>query len=131
LGKCNPGGHFDSKDVLFTDQGSIGDQARVTDPVTGLTDMRGAVTALVTITVPGPSPLADIQTIALTGDGGAIQTQQDAIQTITTTGPLGDLILTGPHGLVAKVTAPSIFGNISAKGISGIVQTTGGPCGPE
>jgi hypothetical protein len=115
-----PGGHFDNKDVLFTDQGAIATQ------VTGLPDIRGAVTALVTATVPGPSPLSDIQTIALNGDGGAIQTSQDGIQTVTSTGPLGDVIMQGPHGLVANVTAPCIIGNIiGGGGISGTVQTTG------
>jgi hypothetical protein len=104
---------FDSHDVLFTDQVA--------------NDARGAVTALVNVTVPvNPPNASTIQTIDLRGDGGAIQTQQAIVQRITSTGPLGDLILTAAGGLVANVTAPSIFGNIEVQGpISGIIQTTG------
>lgn len=108
--------HFDSQGVLFTDQAA--------------NDARGAVTALIGVTVPvnrgGQPGAATIQSIALRGDGGAIQTQQAIAQSITSTGPLGDLILTAAGGLGADVTAPSIFGNIKVKGpIAGTIQTTG------
>jgi hypothetical protein len=107
------GGVFDGKDVLFTDQVA--------------NDARGAVTALVSAAISNSQ--TTITTIALNGDGGAIQTQQDISQLITSTGPLGDLILKSMHGLVASVTAPSIIGNIIATsgslGSASIVQTTG------
>jgi hypothetical protein len=108
--------HFDAHDVLFTDQAA--------------NDARGAVTALINVTVslnPGGQPKAStIQTIDLRGDGGAIQTRQPIARSITCTGPLGDLILTAAGGLGANVTAPSIIGNIEVQGpIFGTIQTTG------
>jgi hypothetical protein len=105
------GGHFDSMSVLFTDQGPP--------------DPRGAVTALIGVTVSGN--FATIQTIDLRGDYGAIQTQQVIAQSITSTGPVGDLLLKAAGGIVANVTAPSYFGNIDSSSgpISGTIQTTG------
>jgi len=103
-------GRFDGADVLFTDQVA--------------NDARGAVTALVTVAAAGSS--STIQRIDLRGDGGAIQTAQLIRQAITSTGPLGDLILGARDGIVADVTAPSILGNIDASGpIAGTIQTTG------
>ncbi len=109
--------HFDSHGVVFTDQVA--------------SDSRGAVTALVTVVVPvdakGNPQAATIQRIDLRGDGGAIQTQQPITTAITSTGPLGDLILQSPGGIVADVTAPSILGSIDARSgpIAGTIQTTG------
>jgi hypothetical protein len=101
-----PGG-FDVKDVLFTDQ--IVDNKSVTAMVT-------AVNGVIT-------------TIVLTGNGGSISTSQPVTQSITSTGPLGDLTLSNSNG-VPDVTAPSIFGNINANGpVFGIVQTTVGDLG--
>jgi Ca2+-binding RTX toxin-like protein len=109
--------HFDSHGVVFTDQVA--------------NDPRGAVTALVTVVMPvdarGRPQTATIQRIDLRGDGGAIQTQQPITTAITSTGPLGDLFLEAPGGIVADVTAPSIIGSIdSGSGpITGTIQTTG------
>jgi hypothetical protein len=109
--------HFDSHGVVFTDQVA--------------NDSRGAVTALVTVLVPvdanGMPDAATIQRIDLRGDGGAIQTRQPITTAITSTGPLGDLILQAPGGIVADVTAPSIIGSIDAQSgpIAGTIQTTG------
>ncbi len=109
--------HFDSKGVVFADQVA--------------NDHRGAVTALVAVAVPadarGNPQAAAIQRIDLRGDGGAIQTQQPITTEITSTGPLGDLTLQAPGGIVADVTAPSILGSIDAGSgpIAGTIQTTG------
>ncbi|MBU6399358.1 MAG: hypothetical protein KGS61_03485, partial [Verrucomicrobia bacterium] len=114
------GRHFDESNVIFTDQAA--------------NDARGAVTALITVVVPvathGQEDHAQdsvIQSIALRGDGGAIQTEQPVTQSITSTGPLGDLILGAEQGITADVTAPSIIGSIEATSgpISGTIQTTG------
>ena len=131
---------FGPQDVLFIDQ----------QPSSGVTsDPRGGVTALVTaVLVPvgstgairplvtrisplftrHPSSMqASIASIALNGIGGSIQTGLPITQSITSTGPLGSLILSGPTGLAANVTAPSIFGGILApRGpITGSITTTG------
>jgi hypothetical protein len=105
------GKHFDSKGVLFTDQGP--------------NDARGAVTALVSVTVAGN--FATIQRIDLRGDYGSIQTKQDVGQAVTSTGPLGDLFLRHAKGIEADVTASSIIGSIDSSSgpISGTIQTTG------
>jgi hypothetical protein len=68
-----------------------------------------------------------VNTIALLGDGGSIQTQQLVTGSITSTGPLGGLILSASQGLIANVTAPSIFGNIQITSgpIASTIQTTG------
>jgi hypothetical protein len=107
-------GVLDPNSVLFTDQ----DQ--------GLSDPRGTVTALITVQIPSGSTVSVIQTIGLYGDGGAIQTALPVAQAITSTGPLGDLILRSTQGITANVTAPSTLGNITTSGpISGTIQTTG------
>ncbi len=55
----------------------------------------------------------------------SIQTEQWVSDHISSTGPLGDLILQSGQG-ITNVTAPSIFGSIIANGpITGTVQTTG------
>jgi hypothetical protein len=105
------GMHFDSMSVQFTDQGPA--------------DARGAITALIGVAAAGN--FATIQTIDLRGDYGAIQTQQVIARAITSTGPVGDLLLKEADGIVANVTAPSYFGNIDSSSgpISGTIQTTG------
>ena len=84
---------------------------------------RGAVTALIGVSsLPSGS---SVQTIDLYGDGGSILSEQPIAQSITSTGPLGDLTVTSVTG-INNVTAPSIFGNISTSGpIYGTIQTTG------
>ena len=55
----------------------------------------------------------------------SIFSDQFIAQSITSTGPLGDLTSLAPQGL-NNVTAPSVFGNIAAAGpIFGTIQTTG------
>ena len=66
-----------------------------------------------------------VQTVDLYGDGGSIFSEQFIAQSVTSTGPLGDLTVLATQGL-NNVTAPSIFGNIAAAGpIFGTIQTTG------
>ncbi len=127
---------FGVQDVLFVDEEASSGAA---------SDPRGGVTALVTTTLiplgtirpahlslpaytKNPSnEQSSIQSIALNGIGGSIQTGLAISQAITSTGPLGDLMLTGASGLTAAVSAPSIFGNIEAtRGpITGSITTTG------
>ena len=70
---------------------------------------------------------ADMHTIDFRGNGASISSQQEILQGITSTGPLGDVFLFHPTGIVANVSAPSIVGNITALGgpIAGTIQTTG------
>jgi hypothetical protein len=104
---------FDNKDVLLSDQ--------------GLPDARGAVTALSTVSK------AVIQSIALRGDYGSIVTQQAIALSVSSTGPMGDLILSAPGGIVANVTATGFWttgptgGSISATNgaIASTILTTG------
>jgi hypothetical protein len=102
-------GHFDSSNVLFTDERADGFSVHATIGVAS----------------------SVIQTIALQGNGGAIATSQPIQQSITSTGALGDLILSASGGLGANVTAPSIFGNImiSSGSLNGTIQTTVGDIG--
>ncbi|MDR3638691.1 MAG: calcium-binding protein [Isosphaeraceae bacterium] len=90
---------------------------------------RGAVTALISVTRPldkhGHPEDSIVQTIALNGDGGSIQSDQFIAQGITSTGPLGDVCVAACQG-ISNITAPSIFGNINTTGpIFGTIQTTG------
>jgi hypothetical protein len=90
---------------------------------------RGAATALVTAMPTydknGHQQASVIQTIAIRGDGASIQTGQWISQSITSTGPLGDLLLQSNQG-ITDVTAPSIFGSVVSGGpIIGTIQTTG------
>jgi hypothetical protein len=90
---------------------------------------RGAVTALISVTRPldkhGRPEDAIVQTVALNGDGGSIQSDQFIAQGITSTGPLGDVCVAACQG-INNITAPSIFGNITTNGaIFGTIQTTG------
>jgi hypothetical protein len=100
---------FDSRKVLFTDE--VADNQ--------------SILALITVSANGGT--STIQRIDLLGTGGAIQTQQLINTAITSTGPLGDLLMSNSQGIAANVTAPSIFGTIDASSgpISGVIQTTG------
>jgi hypothetical protein len=106
---------FNEDKVLFTDQ--VQDNA--------------PVTAQVTVTKADDGSRSRIQTIALQGTGGAIDTALPIDAAITSSGSLGDLILRSDVGLVADVTAPSILGNIEVTQgpLTGTVQTTGGDIG--
>jgi Ca2+-binding RTX toxin-like protein len=90
---------------------------------------RGAVTALISVTRPldkhGRPEDAIVQTVALNGDGGSIQSDLFIAKGITSTGPLGDVCVAAHEG-INNITAPSIFGNINTSGaIFGTIQTTG------
>jgi hypothetical protein len=124
------GGQFDGDSVVLTVQGvSSPNAAGTANVVTPSNVARGAVNALVTA-VPTfdeqGQPLGSVlQSISLQGDGGSIRTGQPVTTSITSTGPLGDLILQSSQP-VPNVTAPSIFGSIIAGGpIALLVQTTG------
>ena len=66
-----------------------------------------------------------IPAVAFVGDGGSINTVIP-VTNITSTGPVGDLLLRCGNG-VANVTVPSVFGNVELSGgsITGTFQTTG------
>ena len=100
------GAGFDTKPIVFRDQGADN------------------VAVLGTVGVKSGSP-TQITSVALSGDGGSIQTSQ-WVYSITSTGWLGDLTLGSNKGL-NDVTAPSMAGQIdvAAGSISGDVQTTG------
>jgi hypothetical protein len=104
---------FDASPVLLTDQ---------------IVDNQ-ALTAVIKSTAPVGGN-ATIQSIDLVGSGGAIQTALWIQASISSTGPLGDLILSATQGITAHVTAPSIIGNIDAQGgISGVIETSSGDIG--
>ena len=112
------GGAFDPNDMVFTLE-SDSDGA---GSVTAFPATRGAVTAMIGVHQGAPSV---VQTVDLYGDGGSIFSKQFIAQSVTSTGPLGDLTVLASQGL-NNLTAPSIFGNISAAGpIFGTIQTTG------
>ncbi|MHB1423146.1 MAG: hypothetical protein ACYC3I_08120 [Gemmataceae bacterium] len=118
LATKSSGGRFDDQDVLFV--------AQTSPTVFAPNPISVQVTAASVHRPDGKPGTSVIQTIALFGDGGSIQTRQAIIQAITSTGPLGDLMLGSKKGLRADVTAPSIFGNILVHGpIAGTIQTTG------
>ncbi len=93
------------------------------DPATLFPATRGAVTAMIGVNATPQGSV--VQSVDLHGDGGSILSEQFIAQSVTSTGPLGDLTVLGAQGL-NNVTAPSIFGNISAAGpLFGTIQTTG------
>jgi hypothetical protein len=104
-----PGNSFDSKPMLFADQVSDNRPVTATD------------------TLVSSKNSSTVSTVAFTGQGGSLTTAQPITTSITSTGALGDLILSAPHGLTANVTAPSIFGNIDVTNgaISGTIETSG------
>ncbi len=136
-------GAFDNQNVAFTVQGvSTPDSSGTANIVTPSNAARGSVIALITVAETfGPKGSLDhsvIETISLRGDGGSIQTLQtigsSAANTqtkapftpsISSTGPLGDVIIQGP---LPDVTAPSIFGSLLPSGpipATTIIRTTG------
>ncbi|MFI5455223.1 MAG: beta strand repeat-containing protein [Isosphaerales bacterium] len=136
-------GGFDNNNVALVVQGVATANSSGTDNnVTPSNAARGAVVALITVAETFIQPKhpqnSVIQTIGLRGDGGSIQTQQQIgssnnnfqpyapfTPSITSTGPLGDVILQGP---LPNVTAPSIFGSLLPGGpipATSTVQTTG------
>ncbi len=136
-------GAFDTRNVALTVEGvSTPNSAGTANVVTPSNAARGSVIALVTVAetfaANGRLDNSVIQTVSLRGDGGSIQTQQtigrspDNSQTevpftpsISSTGPLGDVII---QGLLPDVTAPSIFGSLLPSGsipAATIIQTTG------
>jgi hypothetical protein len=110
-----PGGSFDNKDLVFGDI--------VSDNL--------PVTASDTVTLSGSS--ASVQAVLFTGQGGSLTTSQPITTSISAVsgGSLGNLILGGPGGITANITADSIIGNIDATngGISGVIKTTVGDLG--
>ena len=118
LDTATGGGAFDPNDMQFTLQSD----SDGVDPATLFPATRGAVTAMIGVQQGAPSV---VQSVDLYGDGGSIFSDQFIAQSITSTGPLGDLTSLAPQGL-NNVTAPSVFGNIAAAGpIFGTIQTTG------
>ena len=119
LDTASSGGTFDPKDMVFTLQSD----SDGIDPATLFPATRGAVTAMIGVDATPQGSV--VQSVDLYGDGGSILSEQFIAQSVTSTGPLGDLTVLAPQGL-NNVTAPSIFGNISAAGpLFGTIQTTG------
>jgi hypothetical protein len=140
----NPGGHnFDNNSITLEVQGvSTANSSGTANAVTPSNVARGADIALITVaeTFDQNNDLQGsvIESIALWGDGGSIQTQQTIglgngnnqtkvafSPAITSTGPLGDVTI---GGNLPSVTAPSIFGSLLPGGnipATSIVQTTG------
>jgi len=126
------GGKFESKGVILSVQGiTVPNSNLKANTVTPANAERGAVTAMIryvsTFDSKGRVKEAVLQSIDLWGDGGSIQTKAKVSSTfsITSFGPLGDVILSKSQSLF-NLTAPSIFGSIRIDGrITGLVQTTG------
>jgi hypothetical protein len=154
LATAKGGGRFDDFNIVFLVESVCTPNAAGTaNVVTPCNAARGAVVALVTA-VPtfdsrGRLQNSVVQSVDLRGDGGSIVTEQWIAGAITSTGPLGDLLLqpapTLPSALTSKskllhitnvmllpaqplpnITAPAIFGSIVSNGpLTGVVQTTG------
>lgn len=78
-----------------------------------------------------------VLSVALVGNGGSINSTL-SVASITSTGPLGDVTVSGSSGTtlnnapgLGNITAPSIFGsiNVTGAGIYGVIQTTSGDLG--
>jgi len=123
------GGRFDNDSIEFVVQG-VGspNAAGTSNVVTPSNAARGAVVALVsaapTVDQHGRPDDSVVRSIRLRGDGASIRTEQYVAESITSTGPLGDLTLNDKQG-ITDVTAPSVFGSIVGGPITGTVQTTG------
>ena len=136
-------GQFDNNDVdLVVQSVSTANSSGTGNNVMQSNVARGAVIALITVaeTFDHNNHLQNsvIETIGLRGDGGSIQTQQTIgnwnnnsqtkvsfAPSITSTGPLGDVII---QGALPSVTAPSIFGSLLPNGpipATSTIQTTG------
>ncbi len=94
-----------------------------------------ATAKLVPTTSGSIAPL--VQSVALSGADGSINSNY-SIANITSTGPLGDVTVSGSAGStmdndagLGNITAPSIFGSIDVTnaGIYGVIQTTSGDIG--
>ena len=139
----NQGGNqFDSNGITLVVQNmAAANSSGSGNIVTQSNAARGAVIALITVAETfdqGGNPRNSvIESINLRGDGGSIQTQQQfglmndshTVQpftlAITSTGPLGDVLL---QGSLPSITAPSIFGSLPtnvAFPATTIIQTTG------
>jgi hypothetical protein len=133
------GGHFDDDGIILEVEAVV-TATNSANPAAGNTITpsnvaRGAATALVTV-VPtydkdGHLQNSVVKSIEVRGDGASIQTQQWISDHISSTGPLGDLILQSGQG-ITNVTAPSIFGSIivttsvvQVNGLSGALITRG------
>jgi RTX calcium-binding nonapeptide repeat (4 copies) len=136
-------GQFDDDQVVLIVQSvSTANSSGTGNNVAPSNVARGAVVALITVaeTFDQNNHLKNsvIENISLRGDGGSIQTQQTIgsfdknshtktpfTPSITSTGPLGDVIIEGP---LPNVTAPSIFGSLLPDGpipATSTIQTTG------
>ncbi len=136
-------GAFDNANVaLVVESVSVANFFGSANIVTPSNVARGAVIALITVaeTFNQSNVLQNsaIQTISLRGDGGSISTRQTIgiaiannhtkvpfTPSITSTGPLGDVII---QGQLPNVTAPSIFGSLLPSGsipATTTIQTTG------
>ncbi len=106
---------FDFRPILFSDPFSFNSNTNVT--------------AQVDVTI--PIFVSQVQSVSFAGSGGSIATSLPIWTSITSTGPLGNVVLSSPLGIVANVTAPSVVGNIEATAgpISSIIQTTSGDLG--
>lgn len=112
-------GAFNANRVLF----SIQDSGVYPVPTANIL-ARGSDVALVSASLPNLGAASVIQSIAVTGDNASIQTALTVSQSLTSTGPLGDVTIGGP--LQANITAPSIFGSIAVNGTyTGTIRTTG------
>ncbi|MDB5289466.1 MAG: hypothetical protein JWL69_707, partial [Phycisphaerales bacterium] len=102
----DPDNDFDSAVATFVDQNTS----------------NTPVTAYVTVQM---GPPLQFSNVGFVGDGGSITTALP-VTNVSSTGPLGDLMLTSGKG-VNNVTAPSVFGNVELSGgsITGTFQTTG------
>ena len=90
-----------------------------------LTDQNKDNTSIMATVKIASGSVPQITSIAFSGDGGSIYAGMPISQSITSSGPLGDLYL-NQNNTPVNVTAPSIFGNIDMDGqISGVIQTTG------
>ncbi len=79
-----------------------------------------------------------VQSVVLSGNGGGSINSTLSVASITSTGPMGDVIVGGAASAtmdnaagLGSITAPTIFGSISVTnaGIYGIIQTTSGDLG--
>jgi hypothetical protein len=119
-------GNFDSTTISFMVENVVtANAAGTANVVTKSNVPRGAVVALVTATPTSQNGV--VQSIALRGDGGAVLSDDGIIQTVTSTGPLGDVFVHSSKATPTGITAPSVFGNIDFDGgpVNGKVQTTG------
>lgn len=136
-------GSFDNNDVdLVVQSVATANSSGTGNNVKQSNVARGAVIALITVaeTFDHNNHLQSsvIEAMSLRGDGGSIQTQQTIgnwnknsqtkipfSPSITSTGPLGDVII---QGALPSVTAPSIFGSLLPNGpipATSTIQTTG------